>query len=57
VHDLAIVENRIMTTEEYTYLVGGGDTPVVNGMAIGTYLVESQKLSKPFPEWVPFTEA
>ena len=57
VSELVVQERKIITTEEYTYLVGGGETPVVNGMAVGIYLDGFDKMKKPYDEWVPFSEA
>ncbi len=57
VHDLVIQERKVITTEEYTHLVGGGEEPVVNGMAVGIYLNGMENVPRPYPEWVPFSEA
>lgn len=56
VGELVVQERKIITTEEYTYLVGGGETPVVNGMAVGLYLTGMDRVDRPYPEWVPFAE-
>lgn len=41
VHEHRVQERFFITTEEYTHIVGGGETPVVNGMVAGLFWSET----------------
>ena len=43
VHEYRVQERAIITTEEYTHIVGGGKTPVTNGMAAGIFFAEGYR--------------
>jgi hypothetical protein len=59
VHELRMQERRIITSEDYTHILGRRAKAVPNGMATAIFLVDfdASRERAQSPDWLPFAPA
>lgn len=54
VNERQLQERRVITSVDYTHILGRRASPLTNGMATGIFLVDSQPPADADPDWLPF---
>ncbi len=54
VNERQLQERRVITSVDYTHILGRRASPLTNGMATGIFLVDSQPPPDADPDWLPF---
>ncbi len=55
VNERQLQERRVITSVDYTHILGRRAAPLTNGMATGIYLVNVTVPEGVSPDWIPFS--